>query len=117
MTWNPLLDVALGAPVAQLDHLPVEGTSIVATLNPSSPQTRQPGPDFGTPERPGYSGGWSEAMYLLTVLRFRPSFLAMALNDSPLSLRAFTASQRPLLNPVARDSEETVPGSPRDSGC
>ena len=56
-------------------------------------------------------------MYLLTDLRFRPNFPAMALNDSPLSLSALTASQRPLLDRVARDSEEADPTYPEDSGC
>ncbi len=56
-------------------------------------------------------------MYLLTVLRFSPNFLAMALNDSPLSLSALTASQWPLLNRVARDSEEADTTSSEDSGC
>ena len=56
-------------------------------------------------------------MYLLTVLWFRPSFLAMALKDSPLSLSALTASQRLLLDRVARDSEEADTASPEDSGC
>ena len=56
-------------------------------------------------------------MYLLTVLRFRPNFPAMSLNDSPLSLRSLTASQRLLLDWVALDSEEADPASPEDLGC
>ena len=56
-------------------------------------------------------------MYLLTDLRFRPNFLAMLLKYSPLSLRPLTASQRLLLDWVARDSDEADPTSPEDSGC
>ena len=43
-------------------------------------------------------------MYLLTVLRSRPNSLPMALNEGPLSLRALTASQRPLIDGVSSNS-------------
>ena len=48
-------------------------------------------------------------MCLLTVLRFRPNSLAMALNESPLSLRPLTASQRLVIDRVARDCREADP--------
>ena len=55
-------------------------------------------------------------MYLLTVLRFRANSLAMALNESPLSLRPLTESQRLLIDRVPCDWKEADRDSPEDSG-
>ena len=55
-------------------------------------------------------------MYLLTVLRFRPNSLTMALNESPLSLRPLTPSQRLLIDRVPCDCREADRDSPVDSG-
>ena len=66
---------------------------------------------------PPYSGGRSKAVYLMCVLQFGPSSLAMPFRESPLSLRLQSASQHPLKAriPVTEKNKTEVPRGNSDT--